>query len=177
MTDRGIVREALKQAGRDVAEAEFQAVLDHYLLRLEASLPGPSYVVLPGVGEVLARLDQPGVALGLGTGNLEKGAHLKLAHSGLLKHFRFGGYGSDAEPRADVLAAGARRARALLPDLQPDELWVVGDTPKDIAAARAIGARVLAVATGRYSVEELEAHRPDATVPTLLHADVEKWLG
>jgi phosphoglycolate phosphatase-like HAD superfamily hydrolase len=104
---------------------------------------------------------RPEVALGLGTGNMREGARIKLGHAGIYHRFSFGGFGDDSIDRPAILAAGARRGAAQLGLLLPDcRVVVVGDTPKDIAAAQAIGADCVAVATGMHSVAELEAHRP-----------------
>jgi phosphoglycolate phosphatase-like HAD superfamily hydrolase len=170
MTDRSIVRQAVDAARpRPCAEAEIDAVLERYLEHLARALPTcVEYTVLPGVSALIERWNARGLALGLGTGNVERGARIKLERSGLNPHLRFGGFGCDAEDRAALLAVGLGRAsQACGRTLAPGEVWVVGDTPKDIAAARAVGLRVLAVATGRYSEAELAAHGPDAVVATL----------
>lgn len=173
MTDRGIVREAVHLAGRACTEAEIDRVLERYLELLHGNIEScTEYVVLPGVSEAVQALRERGLAVGLGTGNVERGARIKLERSGLNPHFPFGGFGCDAEDRAELLAAGVRRAEAALGrKLSAAEVWIIGDTPKDIAAARRIGARVLAVATGHWDVEALRAHAPDALVPDLSHPD------
>jgi phosphoglycolate phosphatase-like HAD superfamily hydrolase len=134
-------------------------VIEAYLARLERELIAAAdrYVVYPGVVELLERaqgLEQ--VAVGLGTGNVERGARLKLQPGDLNRLFRFGGFGSDATERAEVLRIGATRGAALLQ--QPVEacrVVVIGDTPRDVEAALAIGAECLAVATGNYARETL----------------------
>ena len=179
MTDRAIVRAAVHAHGRASHDAEIEAVLGRYLALLTESVAAcAEYVVLPGAAALVVALAGRGVAVGLGTGNVERGARIKLQRSGLNAHLPFGGFGSDHEDRAELLRAGVRRAEAVVGRaLQGGEVWIVGDTPKDVAAARAIGARVLAVATGRYSEDALRACGPDAALPDLTHPDVQRLLG
>jgi phosphoglycolate phosphatase-like HAD superfamily hydrolase len=173
-TDRAITESALERlraAGRDVPhdDAFHRAFTVRYLAELEAEAPlsGPS--VCPGVLATLDLLAQRGVALGLGTGNYEGAARIKLERFGLWSRFAFGGFADDTPLRVDVIRRGAaeglRRAGAA-----PGELVVIGDTPADIEAGRAVGARVLSVATGPYALDELAALRPDGVFPTLLEA-------
>ncbi len=172
MTDPAIVRAGLRLANRDPqrdAEA-IPAVLEAYLARLPAAIAAaPDFRVHAGVRERLAELAQRSdVALGLGTGNLEHGARIKLTPLALHELFAFGGYGSDHEDRAELLAIGAARGAAQL-GLPRDRcrVLVIGDTPKDIAAAQAIGADCLAVATGQFDVEALRAAGATCVAPDL----------
>jgi phosphoglycolate phosphatase len=128
--------------------------------------------VLPGVPEVLRKLGARGVAVALATGSARVVAQAKLAGAGLGDFFAAGAYGDEAADRAVLLQRALGRAsdvhgRRFL----AANAVVVGDTPADIAAARAVGARVVAVATGRYRVEELDEHGPDATFADLTNAD------
>ena len=115
--------------------------------------------MLAGVQEVVARLaGLDGLALGLGTGNVEPGARAKLRPSGLDRSFGFGGYGSDAEDRAELLEIGARRGAGVLGTARERcRVVVVGDTPRDVTAAHEIGAECIAVATGGFDEAELSA--------------------
>jgi phosphoglycolate phosphatase len=180
MTDRAIVRRAADaRRASNCTEREIDAVLERYLARLAESLPSiADYVVLPGVDALARALASRGVAVGLGTGNVERGARLKLERSGLNPVLRFGGFGDDAEDRAALLAVGLERARARCGgQLEPGELWIIGDTPKDVTAGKAIGARVLAVATGRYSVDDLRACGADVAAATLAEVDAVAVFG
>jgi phosphoglycolate phosphatase len=113
------------------------------------------------------------VLLGLCTGNLARGAELKLTAAGLWGPFRFGGYGSDAEPRADIVRAAWRRAR----ELGATEGLVIGDTPRDILAAHDAGLAACGVATGRCSVHELAEHGAELVLPDFADlAGAEKLL-
>jgi len=160
MTDPGIVRAGIERLGRDPDAALIAAILDEYLALLPGELAataGPH--VYPGVAELLAALvTEEHLAVGLGTGNLRGGAQLKLAGAGLDGYFGFGGFGSDHEDRAELLRIGAARgaARFAAPPAEC-RVVVIGDTPRDVAAARAIGATTLAVATGGFAPEHLRA--------------------
>ena len=173
MTDRAIVREALTRAGAIIDEARIDEVLDRYLVHLEDELPrATGYAVLPGVLEALEALESEraqgrSIAIGLGTGNLARGAALKLERGGLWSRFAFGGFGSDHEDRATLLARGAARGLEHLVPGAHATVVVVGDTPRDVLAAHAIGARCVAVATGTYGLDELRAHAPHRLVRDL----------
>jgi phosphoglycolate phosphatase-like HAD superfamily hydrolase len=159
MTDRAIVRAATRAAERADDDATLDDLLVHYLGHLETQLArGERFAVLPGVVALLDALAAHAhVAVGLGTGNLETGARLKLRRGGIWERFAFGGYGSDHEDRGKLLAAGAARGAARLGvELAVARVVVIGDTPRDIAAGRAIGAEVIAVATGGYASGELD---------------------
>ena len=179
MTDRAIVREAAVAHGQACELAFVEAVLARYLVLLEGNIAAcAEYMVLPGVVDAVHALRAQGLLVGLGTGNVEAGARIKLARSGLNAHLPFGGFGSDAEDRAELLAAGVRRAEEQFgQSLAPEAVWIVGDTPKDVTAGRRIGARVLAVATGHYSVDALRDTGADVVVPDLAHPDAWRGLG
>jgi phosphoglycolate phosphatase-like HAD superfamily hydrolase len=102
------------------------------------------------------------------TGNIRRGAEIKLGHYGLWQHFPFGGFADDHEDRNLIAAAARRRGSEFMKrELRGEEIVVVGDTPLDIRCGRAIDARVLAVATGNFSVEELKSFNPDWAVEDL----------
>ena len=138
--------------------------------------------VLPGVPETLERLASIGARQSLLTGNYEASARLKLGSVGLDHHFDFdiGAFGSDDRDRLRLVPVAIEKGRRLRdPSLGADDIVVVGDTPRDIACARAGGARVVAVATGRYARAELVEHRPDVLLESLRDTDsvVEAILG
>lgn len=172
-TDPEIVRGLLRAAGRSDADVDrgFVELWPRYLERLGAELTarGGRAVALAGVLELLDRLaDDDRFACGLVTGNLEEGARLKLAAVGCAGRFGFGAFGSDAEERDALPAVALARAeRRYGRSFDPRRSVVIGDTPADIRCARAAGTRVLAVATGRHSEQELAEHRPDAVFPDL----------
>lgn len=166
-TDRGIVQHAFGDAFDDDLFARFEtAYLDALPAALEASR---DLAVLDGVIARLLELEQR-AWLGLCTGNTAAGAEAKLRHVGLWAHFGFGGYGSDAAERATVvrfaLGRAAEHAGCPLAELP---VVVVGDTPKDVAAAHAAGVPCVAVATGPYSFDFLAAVGADAVLANLDH--------
>ncbi|GIS63086.1 MAG: hypothetical protein CM1200mP2_53110 [Planctomycetaceae bacterium] len=141
-------------------EATWERVREFYLEGLPWNLPGLMGSRCPGstsVGELSGRDD---VVLGLLTGNLVEGARRKLGHFGLDGHFDrdgqlFGGFGDHDRDRDDVARRGREHVRQELDWWEPNEVWVIGDTPLDVQCARAIGVRVLAVATGMFSRDEI----------------------
>lgn len=160
MTDRAIVRGGLLALGVSPTAAAIDAVLQGYLDVLAeevAAAPGHSYRVHDGMCETLdAAAAQPHVAIGLGTGNVRAGARIKLERVGLFHRFGFGGFGCDDEDRTSLLRVGAERgAAALGVELAQARVVVIGDTPKDVTAARGIGAESVGVGTGSFSPAEL----------------------
>lgn len=160
-TDCGIFHSLFRLHGIDCSSEHRQRLSEAYLHRLPNHLEASSGCVLSGVQTLLDSLSRQGdVRLGLLTGNLQTAAGIKLDYFGLGDRFHFGGFGDDHEDRDDVAraaitAAGREAAEAA------EETWVIGDTPLDIRCARAINARVLAVATGLHPAEELSEHQPD----------------
>jgi len=121
------------------------------------------YRLLPGVIPLLKRAEKRSdLLVGLLTGNLERGAELKLGRSQLNHFFLFGGFGSDSEDRGEIAKMAVLRGREYAGEWIPlDRIFVIGDTVFDIQCARTVGAKALAVATGSTSLEELSVHRPD----------------
>jgi phosphoglycolate phosphatase-like HAD superfamily hydrolase len=168
MTDRAIVRDALAVVDPELRggklEAEIDQVLALYLDALsEETRAAPSLRVHRGIHEAIDRAHRrAGCAVGLGTGNVRRGAELKLTPVGLYESFSFGGFGCDHIDRAEILRIGATRgAEQLGVPLAECRVVVIGDTPKDVRAAQAIGAECIAVATGGVSRTDLVAAKPD----------------
>jgi phosphoglycolate phosphatase len=160
MTDRAIARHGLGAAGSPTSDDEIERMLDTYLELLHAELEkAASYRVLPGVMALLESLAPlPGFAIGLGTGNVKRGAYAKLTRGAIAEAFSFGGFGCDAEDRVELLRAGAKRgADALGVSVDACRVVVIGDTPKDVAAAKGIGAPCIGVGTGGYAPADLMA--------------------
>jgi phosphoglycolate phosphatase len=182
MTDRLIVREALRLLGRPFEEAFCDALLDRYVAHLASEIHGPGYAVLPGVVEALEALRGRGALVALCTGNVVEGARLKLARGGLDRYFDWGasavcGFAADGEDRERVVRAALRRASERLGRaIAPGEALVIGDTPRDVSAAHASGVPVLAVATGRYAEDELRATGAEHVVPSLAHEGARRVL-
>lgn len=161
-TDWIILQDALARLGRELDAALFGALRDRYLAHLEVEIDAPGHGVkgvMPGIREVLDALDaRADVSLGLLTGNFEAGARIKLQHFDLWRYFRCGAFGDDAADRNALVPFALSRAHALgVCVVSVEDVFVVGDTPHDIACARAVGARPVGVATGSFTVEELRA--------------------
>ncbi len=172
-TDLGIVANIHHHFEVEPTRERFDAYLEVYLGRLDWNLAHGGYPgrVYDGVTELLVTLiAQSDSTVGLLTGNAAGGAAAKMRHFGLADHFPFGAYGCDHADRNRLGPIALKRASAHAgKSFSPSETWVIGDTPKDIACAHAIGARCLAVATGSFSAAQLRAHGADQVVETLVH--------
>jgi phosphoglycolate phosphatase-like HAD superfamily hydrolase len=116
--------------------------------------------------ELLGRLQtRPQIVLALLTGNVERGAKLKLEYYGLWHFFEFGAFADDHHERNELGAFARRRAREKHGiEFESAAIDVIGDTPHDIACGKAIGARTIAVATGSFSRAQLAAHGANVLV-------------
>jgi phosphoglycolate phosphatase len=177
-TDRQIVRDLMRGVGHGdpYIDQRMDELFEMYLRELAVEVehgetpPRP----LPGVAELLDRLEATAdTVLGLLTGNIAPGAAVKLTAAGLdVRRFRVNAYGSDHESRPELPSFAQRRAREVLGrDIEPGAMIVIGDTPADIHCGQFAGARTIAVATGRYSVDELSAHSPTAAFENLADTD------
>jgi phosphoglycolate phosphatase-like HAD superfamily hydrolase len=162
-TDARIARELLAKHGIEASAENVTALLDEYLQHLSGRMPLHAGRLLPGIIPVLEALEKhPEAVLALLTGNLTRGAQIKLTHYGVWKFFEFGAFADDHHDRNEL--GKVARARALEKhgiEFPPERIFVIGDTPRDIECGRAIGARTVAIATGHYSLPELAEHRPD----------------
>ena len=127
------------------------------------------YGLMPGVPALLAAIQsEPAFHSALLTGNYQSAARIKLTHFGVSNFFEWGAFGEEAADRNDLgPIAMTRAAERRVPEAARARTVIVGDTPHDIACARAIGARVIAVATGMYSVADLEEAGADLALPDL----------
>jgi phosphoglycolate phosphatase-like HAD superfamily hydrolase len=170
MTDPEVAARSFVSAlGREPTDHELARIYAWYVYRLQREVANSvGYRVLDGVVNTLERLMDLGVVLGIVSGGLEGSARIKLERGHLNRYFPIGGYGSDASDRAEVTRAAIARAALLHGhDLHASEVAVVGDTPRDVAAARAVGAIGVAVATGAYSVQQLRETDADHVLATL----------
>lgn len=178
-TDRAIVTDVLRAIGRDATPEAILELRTAYLQHLAEEIvkPVPDSNVLPGVWPLLDALRADGESvIGLLTGNFEGGAAIKLGHFDLWTRFAFGAYGDEhADRRALVPVAMAAAARAGL-NIPLSQVIVIGDTPLDVDCAQVHGARSIAVATGPFSVQQLETARPDLVVETLEDDRVRRFL-
>lgn len=168
-TDTWIMRAVFKKFGLDPSPENFARFFEGYASELPTALRNPRARVLPGVREILrAAAGHGAIAQGLLTGNMRRGAQLKLEHHGLWQHFDFGAFGDDSEFRNDLGPHALRRALERHGIQFPAaNVWVIGDTPHDIACGKIIGARTLGVATGSATLEELASHGPTAALHDL----------
>lgn len=168
-TDMWIMREVFRKFDVAPTPDHFTRFFDGYVAALPRELNNPEARVLPGVHELLAAARaHGGIAQGLVTGNMRRGAELKLSHHGLWGYFGFGAFADDSEHRNDLGPHAVRRALEQHGvNFAADDVWVIGDTPHDIACGKAIGARTLAVGTGGSTVEQLRAHHPTAALEDL----------
>jgi phosphoglycolate phosphatase-like HAD superfamily hydrolase len=168
-TDRWIIAEVFRKFGLPATRENFTRYFEGYVARLPGQLANPQARVLPGVREALHAAAAHGAfAQGLLTGNMRRGAQAKLSHHGLWDQFPFGAFADDSEYRNELGPHALRRAREHHGvDFSAGNVWVIGDTPHDIACGRAIGARTLAVATGGYTLAQLRSHAPTAALENL----------
>jgi phosphoglycolate phosphatase-like HAD superfamily hydrolase len=168
-TDPWIIRQIFARFGIEDSKANFSRYVDGYIALLPGILARSRARILPGVEEILSQAAvHPGVVQGLLTGNLRRGAETKLGFHGLWHYFPIGAFADDSEVRNELGPHALRRARGHWGlDFPAERVWVVGDTPHDIACARAVGARALAVATGASKAPELAGHEPDAVLESL----------
>lgn len=166
-TDTAILREACRQAGipAKVVEHHLEAILDGMRQSVLARRHELDLVRMPGVVEILRHLARKSALLGVATGNLEMIGWIKIEQAGLREWFRFGGFSDHFPVRAELVGHAARKARELVGG--GAKICVVGDTPRDIEAARANFLSVIAVATGKYSFDELMQHQPEVCATSL----------
>jgi phosphoglycolate phosphatase-like HAD superfamily hydrolase len=169
-TDTGLIREMMRNHGVDETAANFELFFQAYPKWLTYWLNESAGRVCNGVdafmGHCTGREARPNVALL--TGNISQGAEIKLRHFNIWERFEFGAFGNDHECRNELAAiAWARGRERIGADLRAEEILVVGDTPKDVECARAIGAKVLAVTTGGATRDELSNAQPDWLVDSL----------
>jgi phosphoglycolate phosphatase-like HAD superfamily hydrolase len=171
MTDPTVARLTFKAVlDRDPTPRELATVMAAYLDRLPYEVEhSEKYRVLDGAEDLLKRLARDhGILLGITSGAVEAAAHIKLSRAGFNRYFPFGGYGSDSPDRVELTKKALERGQMLLGEkIDPQRTLVVGDTPKDLDAARGAGCIALGVATGHYSREQLEEAGGDVVLDTL----------
>ena len=172
-TDKWIVEQLLAREGLAHGEREIARFLDVYVERLAEELPRRQGGLHPGVWGILEEAHRrPDLVQGLLTGNIEKGARLKLSRYGVNHFFEFGAFADDSPVRNELGPHAKRRARDRHgEEFPPERIYIIGDTPHDVACARAIGAKAIAVATGSFSVEQLRTCGADAVFSDLGHPE------
>jgi phosphoglycolate phosphatase len=170
MTDPEIAAIVFREVlGREGTAEERSRAIGAYLRHLPDTVAeSPRYRLMPGVEQLLDRLIDGGMLLGLVTGNIEAAAHIKLSRGNLNRFFSFGGYGSDSSDRTELTEAALRRAELVSGGALGDgACFSVGDTPRDVNAGHGAGIRVVGVATGSYSVEQLREAGADWAIETV----------
>ena len=163
-TDPAIVREIFNARGAHHNADSYDQILAAYVDFLPAEVQrSENYRVLPGILRFLQDFQgRSDLAFGLATGNVEAGARIKLARGNLNPFFAFGGFGSDAENRTELVRRAAHNGSRLAGvAIDPNDIFVIGDTPRDIVAGREAGYRTVGVATSDYSTEDLSAAGAD----------------
>lgn len=162
LTDVEIGRRVLTMHGFEPTPSRVEQLLDRYGKYLPDNLPRRQGWVMPGVVELLEALQnhsKPVLSLLL-TGNIQAGAKAKLRHYGIDSYFEQGAFADHADDRPTIARQALSLAQSLVGELTPDQVYVIGDTPYDIHCGKAIQARTIALATGSYSVSQLEDHGP-----------------
>lgn len=127
-----------------------------------------SLEILPGVRELLKKLKEKGSTIGLLSGNVEEIAWSKMTKMGLRHFFGFGAFGDSVYKRVDLVEIARQKASKVLNrDVKLDELFIIGDTPRDIKCARDGGIKAIAVSTGKYTFEELKKEKPNLLLHSL----------
>lgn len=172
-TDRHIARSILRKYNVEPTDDAVAEFLEIYLRWLRELLPSLNGRVLPGVKEILDRLKpNPDRVLALLTGNLERGAKLKLERYGLWDYFEFGAFADDHHDRNELGAFARRRAAEKHGhEFEVAHIDVIGDTGHDIGCGKIFGARTIAVATGSWTREQLAEHKPDFLFDDLSQVD------
>ena len=170
MTDPEVGRLTFSGAlGREPSRGELAQLMARRLDHLgDAVAESEGYRVMPGVEPTLTGLAGRGALLGLTTGNVEAAAHIKLARANLNRFFSFGGYGSDSTDRTELTRRAVERGALVSGGtLEPSECAAVGDTPLDVEAGHGAGIRVIGVATGSFSIDQLREAGADQVLGTL----------
>jgi phosphoglycolate phosphatase len=168
-TDPEVARETFQGVlGRSPSDDELTKLYTQYLLHLADDIwTSKEYRVLPGAERTLLSLGSAGVILGLVSGAMEGAARTKLMPANLNRFFIFGAYGSDSADRAELTGLAIGKAARLHQGLTTRDVYVVGDTPRDIEATKAAGGVSVGVASGHYSTSELAAAGGDHVLESL----------
>lgn len=178
-TDRNVLDQVMAHRGLRLAEAEIRRIFARIAEELRELLRANPGREIAGAGHLLKHLAAEGTALGLVTGNVRACAYLKLGSVGFDRYFGFGGFGDEHADRAQIARSALAEAAAAGIAVDDGAVCLVGDTPFDVAAGRAVGIPVIGVATGgRYGVEDLR--KAGATLTVADYSDLEsllEWLG
>ena len=173
-TDYAIAYALLEKAGRTVTREEAQELINRYLSYLPEMLDATNARAIDGTQELLEHFHEHGsVHQGLLTGNVRRGADIKLGYLGVDHYFQFGAFADHSDHRNDLSRHAFDLAREHLhSDWSSEQIYVIGDTPKDIECGKVIGAHTVAVATGHHSADELQQHGPSMLFETFADPSV-----
>jgi phosphoglycolate phosphatase-like HAD superfamily hydrolase len=168
-TDIEIMKEGMRRHRIDPEEGLVKRMVEGYIYHLGKEINNNGRHLKPGIKEIISKLKNvDGFYLGLLTGNLEKGARLKLEPFGINPYFPFGAFGSDDEDRNSLLPIAIKKFFDIYKiSLKPEETVVIGDTPRDVACSKPFGAFSVVVATGPYSFEKLQNSGADLVLKDL----------
>jgi phosphoglycolate phosphatase len=178
-TDPSIVRDFFQHFSIAPTPENFARFFSAYVIWLEKILGTLDGTVLPGVRELIAAFQMMAhkPVIGLLTGNVKQGAQLKLTHYRLWDLFSMGAFGDDHEDRNQIaIIARERGSKIIGAQLRGEEILVIGDTPRDVECGRAIGAKVLAVATGTFSTDQLRQCQPHWVAPDLAQVTPDQFM-
>lgn len=170
-TDAQIMKEGLRVHGLQDMDGNLSKMEGMYLQYLREEIENPHREIMPGIKESLDLFGGAGMSLGLLTGNLEKGAKIKLGPFGLNEYFIDGAFGSDHEDRDELLPIAIRKFADKGLDFKPRDCVIIGDTPRDVQCAKVHGAQCIAVATGPYSKDALLETEADMVLDSLLEKE------
>lgn len=174
-TDPEILRHGLANQGLEMNENNMQMFMNRYFELLPAEMEKPAKMkrILPGIEELLPRLQKmPNIFLGLLTGNWRQSAMVKLGFFNLDKYFEIGAFADDSEIRDELVPFAVERYRQKAgEDIKPHNVWIIGDTPRDVQCARPHGARTISVLTGWHSREDVVVENPDYIFQDLTDSD------
>ncbi|AXJ02565.1 Phosphoglycolate phosphatase, HAD superfamily [Cyclonatronum proteinivorum] len=173
-TDRDIFTKLLKANG--ICTSNFEALRKTYVETLDEMLSPADLDTIPGAAEAAEWCYENSSASGLLTGNFREAAFTKLHRAGLDRYFETGAFGGDHYERNALPEVAWQIGRQLIGDnLQPEDMVIIGDTPRDVACAKHFGCKSVAVTTGPFTREELRKHQPDLILDSL--AAPQEWLG
>ncbi|MGD9612023.1 MAG: HAD family hydrolase [Kiritimatiellia bacterium] len=174
-TDRNVLEQVMAHRNLRLAEADIQRMFACIAAELQALLQANPSREIAGARRFLKHLAAEGTALGLVTGNIRACAYLKLGSVGFDRYFGFGGFGDEHADRAKIAQAALAAAQAAGIAVAAGAVCLVGDTPYDVAAGRAVGIPVIGVATGKYGAEALRS--AGATLTVADYSDLDSLLG
>lgn len=157
MTDQQIIIDVMKKNGLDepAVRRKLKECTEALINSFNKSIGGEEILLMPGVRELPEELNRNKVLMGLVTGNLEAIARTELKKAGINKYFKIGGFGSDGFKRTDLVRLAIKRAKEEYKMIF-DDVFIVGDTPRDIAAGKKVGIKTVGVATGNYTMQQLK---------------------